>query len=181
MKISSRMAGRNNVTDFSPDMCIDHFWLQKWKVVKISQKKPDIAKIKWLSFFWNTVYIIIRYFSFKIIRRFDKYRCTYLSSFIAIWSGSVSPSSSTITGAHILHTQTHIVNFLLSLYNRLSHSWLFVCNSRFFHGHYKLDWSSTCLQSKPLWKPWCHASCLSGTQPILSKHRRHMISVLIST
>ena len=29
----------------------------------------------------------------------------YLSSFIAIWSGSVSPSSSTITGAHILHTQ----------------------------------------------------------------------------
>ena len=28
----------------------------------------------------------------------------YLSSFMAIWSGSVSPSSSTITGAHILNT-----------------------------------------------------------------------------
>jgi len=29
----------------------------------------------------------------------------YFSSFMAIWSGSVSPSSSTITGAHMLHTK----------------------------------------------------------------------------
>ena len=31
--------------------------------------------------------------------------CTYLSSFIAICSGSVSPSNSTITGAHILQSK----------------------------------------------------------------------------
>ena len=72
-------------------------------------------------------------FAYVKISEARLYTVTYLSSFIAICSGSVSPSNSTMTGAHILqeqHKSIHYTGIGHNLFVQPAASSLIACPGR---------------------------------------------------